>query len=279
MIVLAITAVLLAILTGYSLARWRIERTERWLAVGQLHQTRDQLADASALAADRLGLVEELRGDLADAQADLAAQAAAETTVPATDDPPAATAGPGEQEGHNFPTEPEAEPDPEPEQDLGDQLDDAPAASPPAPGCRALTPKQQALVDAVNQLGEASTSQVAHAVGRDGESIAVGSALKALRDAGLVSHNGKLAKAARWLALERTTVKPERRLPEITDDDKRLVGQVVMHGPVSADWVADQLVKNRRETAARMRELARLGWLVDLDGGMFASSPEQAEAA
>ena len=73
-------------------------------------------------------------------------------------------------------------------------------------GAGELTAKQQTLVDAVNRLGEASTGQVAAAVGRRGKEAAVGSALKQLRERGLVGHNGGRALNARWLAVGQASV-------------------------------------------------------------------------
>lgn len=58
---------------------------------------------------------------------------------------------------------------------------------------------------------------------------------------------------------------------------------VAEHGPVAPAWVADQLVKNRRDTIALMRDMAAAGELVELDGTGFYDIPpdrdDQAQAA
>ena len=82
---------------------------------------------------------------------------------------------------------------------------DKPAAvtrKPRTGGRDGLTDKQQALLSAVNSLGECTVAQVCEYVDRHGEGAAVSDALKHLRDRGLITHNGKLAKAARWLRIE-----------------------------------------------------------------------------
>ena len=190
-----------------------------------------------------------------------------------------------------------------------------PAAEEPDPEPAAepqLTDEQAALVAAVNELGEAMTGEIAAHVGRADHPDAVGIALKRLRARGLVGHNGRRAKGARWLALDARAnrledalsspeleryppatpeenaraaaeaqtiaLEPAPHEPEpLTDLDERIVRLVAEHGPVTAMWVADQVVKNRRETAARMRELARDGLLVDLDGAF--ATPDLADAA
>ena len=178
--------------------------------------------------------------------------------------------------------EPELAPAPDPpaedEQSLGDRLEEALQA--PAPADLVLTDEQAALVAAVNDLGEAMTGEIAAHVGRPDQPDAVGMALKRLRGRGLVGHNGRRAKGARWLALshEPDPVPPASVDPlETTALDERIIRLVAEHGPVTPVWVADQVVKNRRETGARMRELARNGLLVDLDGAFAA--PETTGAA
>lgn len=61
---------------------------------------------------------------------------------------------------------------------------------------------------------------------------------------------------------------------------QQIVALVAEHGPVSFSWVADQLVKNRRDTAALMRAMAAAGELVD-QGGYFnvPDGDEEARAA
>lgn len=57
---------------------------------------------------------------------------------------------------------------------------------------------------------------------------------------------------------------------------------VAEHGPVSPAWVADQLVKNRRDTIALMRDMAAAGELVETDEGGYYDIPDrddQAQAA
>lgn len=171
---------------------------------------------------------------------------------------------------------------------------------------RKLSEKQQALVAAVDELVVASTGEIARHVGREGQEEAVGNALKQLRDRGLVAHNGLRARAARWLpapdapaapveeALEAPPVaEPEPPAPEppaapavepaapapleLSDLDERIISIVREHGPVTSTWVADQVVKNRRMTGLRMRDLVRAGVLVDLDGAFAV--PDLAEAA
>ena len=157
-----------------------------------------------------------------------------------------------------------------------------------------LTEKQQALVTAVNTLRSASTGDIARYVGRDGEGDAVSMALQKLKRLGHVAHNGRRAGGARWLALANAPTgapvdeptAPPRRAPappaaepavELTDLDERIIRVVEQHGPCTHVYVADNLVKNRRETGARMRELARNGLLVDLDGAF--ATPDLADAA
>jgi hypothetical protein len=147
---------------------------------------------------------------------------------------------------------------------------DAPEATEPAAD-RGLTDKQQLLVDAVGRLGEASTAEVSAAVGRPGEGAAVTHALRQLRDRGLVGHNGQRARAARWLAVAPAAARPG----ELTDLEQRIVALVTEHGPVTSVWVADQLVKNRRDTAAAIRDLQRRGVLAG-DGAAVTAVLEQA---
>lgn len=283
-LLLALVAVICAAAAGYFFAQGRNARR--------------------AWALDAEGYAAERRIALAALQAEIAEQLEAVKTTPETpavpvlDDPPAGSAGPAGREGRS----PEAPVDDPPAttEDLDEQEPESPAHGRPAqaggrgPGTRPITPKQQALVDAVNRLGSASTSEIAKAAGRDGQAIAVGAALKALRDLGLVGHNGQRAKAARWLALdlevsesiggpvqvvdlESVPDTPDTQT-DITPLDERIIALLVTeHGPVTSTWVADQVVKNRRDTAHRMRDLARAGHLVDLDGSFAA--PDLAEAA
>lgn len=50
---------------------------------------------------------------------------------------------------------------------------------------------------------------------------------------------------------------------------------VAEHGPVSPAWVADQLVKNRRDTIALMRDMAAAGELVETDEGGYYDIPDR----
>ncbi len=171
-----------------------------------------------------------------------------------------------------------------------------PDDSEPEPAAPELTEKQAALVQAVNELREASTGDIARYVGRAGEGDAVGMALQKLKKLGVVAHNGRRAKGARWLAVEdapapepapthapaelpRAAPAPaaSTQAPELTDHDERILRLVQQHGPCTHVFVADQLVKNRRETGTRMRDLARAGYLIDLDGAF--ATPDLAEAA
>lgn len=47
---------------------------------------------------------------------------------------------------------------------------------------------------------------------------------------------------------------------------ERILALVAEHGPVSYSWVADQLVKNRRDTLALMRDMVVAGELAETDG-------------
>lgn len=49
----------------------------------------------------------------------------------------------------------------------------------------------------------------------------------------------------------------------------QVIALVAEHGPVAPAWVADQLVKNRRDTAALMRDMAAAGELVEQDAGGY----------
>lgn len=162
-----------------------------------------------------------------------------------------------------------------------DDPDQAPEPEPePAAEELQLTDEQAALVAAVNELGEAMTGEIAAHVGRADQPDAVGMALKRLRARGLVSHNGRRAKGARWLALSHEPAPPPPATADPLDVsalDERIIRLVEQHGPCTHVYVADNLVKNRRETGARMRELARNGLLVDLDGAF--ATPDLADAA
>lgn len=158
-----------------------------------------------------------------------------------------------------------------------------PAAEEPDPEPAAepqLTDEQAALVAAVKELQEASTGEIARHVGRADQADAVGVALAGLRKRCLVGHNGRRAKGARWLALSHEPAPPPPASAdplEVSALDERIIRLVEQHGPCTHVYVADNLVKNRRETGARMRELARNGLLVDLDGAF--ATPALAAAA
>ena len=224
-------------------------------ALGRRVSNLEVLADA--LNTDRDTLAAKLGGQIDELERRVEQLSAA--PVPAVlDIAPAATF-----DGEQHHDEPDQAPDPEP------------AAEEPV-----LTEEQAALVAAVNELGEAMTGEIAAHVGRADQPDAVGMALKRLRARGLVGHNGRRAKGARWLALSH---EPEPAPPATTDPlkvsdlDERIIRLVEQHGPCTHVYVADNLVKNRRETGARMRELARNGLLVDLDGAF--ATPDIAEAA
>lgn len=60
--------------------------------------------------------------------------------------------------------------------------------------------------------------------------------------------------------------------------EQRVVTIVAEHGPVTATWVADQVVKNRREIARLMRDLAVTGVLARTDGDGYAIPAAEAAA-
>ena len=265
------------------------KRTRRDQEIATLRGQVDELRE---LATARLGVIDRLaekaaelerdRTHLADAlgrlENDLRDVVDRLDAAPATSEPVLGPSGPQAEE------RPATEPDPAGERDD--------SAEPQ------LSEKQAALVAAVNELQEASTGEIARHVGRDGEGDAVSMALQKLKRMGLVAHNGRRAKGARWLALRiapraaepaaATAPPPPVRAatptapateptPDLTELDERILRLVAQHGPVTHLYIADQLVKNRRETGARMRELARNGLLVDLDGAF--ATPDLAEAA
>lgn len=233
-------------------------------ALGRRVSNLEVLADA--LNTDRDHLAAKLGGQIDELERRVDQLAA--VPVPAVlDIAPAATF-----DGEQHHDEPDQAPEPEP------------AAEEPE-----LTEKQAALVAAVNDLREASTGDIARYVGRADQGDAVGMALQKLKRMGVVAHNGRRAKGARWLAVadapapEAAPPSAPAELPrapqasELTDHDERIIRLVAQHGPVTHVYVADQLVKNRRETGMRMRELARTGRLVDLDGSF--ATPDQLEDA
>lgn len=60
----------------------------------------------------------------------------------------------------------------------------------------------------------------------------------------------------------------------------QVLALVAEHGPVAPAWVADQLVKNRRDTIALMRDMAAAGELVETDGYFnVPDSGEEVQAA
>lgn len=167
-----------------------------------------------------------------------------------------------------------------------------------APPDAPLSERQQRVIDAVEQLGECTTSQVVAALGGSSEK-AMSRALARLRDRGLVAHNGGHAKAARWRPVGYT--QPEAQPLTSLPTSPRVIGRarreqaehdraqrlrdgilriVAEHGPTTPAWIADQLVKNRREIAAVMREMARCGVIVEtIDGGYDTIRDQQATAA
>lgn len=87
-----------------------------------------------------------------------------------------------------------------------DEQHDPPPAPRTAPrgageGRDGLTEKQSAILSAVNSLGECGVSDVAARVGREDAPDAVRSVLVTLRERGLIGHNGKSARAGRYLRL------------------------------------------------------------------------------
>lgn len=258
----------------------------------QLAAARQEVGDLRDLATARLGVIDDLAEKVVQLEAVVDALNTALARhlefhpAPGRDDSASESA-------------PEHAPDPpaDEEQSPGARLEEA--LREPAPAELVLTDEQAALVAAVNELGEAMTGEIAAHVGRPDQPDAVGMALKRLRGRGLVGHNGRRAKGARWLAVGTDTPDPAPPRPEpeadpepeptsapepepapeleVTSLDERIVALVAEHGPVTPVWVADQLVKNRRETAARMRDLARGGLLVDLDGAF--ATPDIAQAA
>lgn len=76
---------------------------------------------------------------------------------------------------------------------------------------------------------------------------------------------------------------PEMPFAIVGADDLDPLGQSVLalvteHGPVSPKWVADQLVKNRRDIGLLMREMNAAGVLSELDGTGFYDVPDREEA-
>ena len=128
---------------------------------------------------------------------------------------------------------------------------------------------------------------------------------------GTVVHNGVRGPGSRWSLVEDTDEAVEPVEPPVirrqqSPHEGRVIGAqaraamgeqlaerhgehhgqalalVAEHGPVSPAWVADQLVKNRRDTIALMRDMALAGELVETDDGGYYDIPDrddQAQAA
>lgn len=61
---------------------------------------------------------------------------------------------------------------------------------------------------------------------------------------------------------------PPARAP-LTELEQQIVELVHRHGPVTPIWIADQVLKNRRDVGLMMRDLERRGHLHDTGGGWF----------
>lgn len=162
----------------------------------------------------------------------------------------------------------------------------APARPPAGAGGGApkggLTTKQRALVDALGRLGEASTSQVAAAAGRSGEEVAVGAALKDLRDGGYVSHNGLRAKAARWIALDRSqadaavAAKPLRMTNggDAASVMRDVMATLQQDPGLTEDQLAQALGLDREDVAVACGTLLEREWVVLAPNGEYSPAPE-----
>lgn len=160
-----------------------------------------------------------------------------------------------------------------------------------------MSDRQQRLICAVEQLGECTTGQVVAALGEP-SAKATSVALARLRDRGLITHNGGHARRARWRPAGYTPPAEDYKPPrepggrivglsarETAEHDlaqrtrARIVELLAENGPTGSVWIADQLVKNRREIAAVMREMARCGVIVETGDGGYDAVRDQAVAA
>lgn len=234
--------------------------------------------------------------------------------------------------------EPSPDPDPSPPCAPGPAAEPAathrpepvpePSASASAGGRDGNPTDEQRVLAALNELGEATVSQIRDRSGLTGKSSkAIRMTLVRLRDKNLVAHNGEPTIRGRWLAattdtdqadeqlaagidaLSRAALtpapdpEPETDPPVVRREQSPLEGRVIgagaraqmdaqrdarhdqhrdkirelvaEHGPCSYSWVADQLVKNRRDTAALMRDMTAAGELAETDEGGYYDIPDR----
>lgn len=67
--------------------------------------------------------------------------------------------------------------------------------------------------------------------------------------------------------------------PAYSHDRDRIHALVAEHGPTSYTWVADQLVLNRRDTLALMRQMTEDGQLEEQDAGGYYDIPDRDDQA
>lgn len=204
---------------------------------------------------------------------------------------------------------PPSDPAPAAEPAVGRQPD-TPAAVPPRQGDPAPPPARSSsraggsgrpaysrdqVLDALADLGPSKPSVISERTGLTRE--AVEQVLYRQKVNGTVVHNGLRGPGSRWTLAEDASEPadqesdPEPAAPPalaaveppaepITDLEQRIVELVHRHGPVTPDWISDQVVKNRRDTAAMMRQLEERGYLQNTGGGWFdIPGREAAQAA
>lgn len=202
---------------------------------------------------------------------------------------------------------PAAEPDASsaPEQVADTATPATPSARPTAPraggrGAVAGTRNAETTLDAIGRLAVCSKRELMAETGLAGSTMT--NVLRRLLDEGLIVATGQTT-ARRFKLADEDTPEPapepepdphedagqdDERLAAgiwsgsgavVSELEQRVVELVHRHGPVHPDWIADQVVKNRRETAATMRDLERRGHIT-VDGGWYdIPGRQEAQAA
>lgn len=170
---------------------------------------------------------------------------------------------------------------------------DEPRRSGRTPGSGRKPTTRPIIEQAVRDLGIATVSDILERTGLSRK--AAQNALYRLKTDGVLVHNGELGKMSRWAPAGTTFTADEPREPAdtapliavvpdqpnpdaLTDLEQQIVELVHHHGPVTADWIADQVVKNRRDTAVLMRDLSGRGVLAVDDGWYGLPATEEAAA-